>query len=375
MGPSLGRRKGGSLPYDRVMSSTDPRVADLLQRMPKAELHLHLDGSLRPATALELARQRGLDEGMDLAAMAARLRAPEKCADQAELLAAFDLPIAIMQDAEALYRIAYELIEDVAGDGTRYVEVKWGPLLHVMSGLDLSDGIAAVAAGTRDGAAATGVVARLVAVALRSHPPDANAVMARTATDFIDQGLTGFDLAGQEAAYPDPLVHARAFEIAREAGLGITLHAGEWGGAAQVRRSLDAVQPSRIAHGATAAEDPALMAELVARDVTLDVCPTSNVQANDFDTLADVPLRQLLEAGVPVTLSTDDRTVSDLTLVREYGRVIDYMGLSVADLWRMNLHALRVAFLHHAESERARLIGEFEAFATGEPLLSAAAAD
>ena len=98
------------------------------------------------------------------------------------------------------------------------------------------------------------MVARLIAVALRSHPPDANAVMARMATGFIDRGLTGFDLAGPEEAFPDPLVHARAFEIAREGGLGITIHAGEWGGAAQVRRALDAVLPSRIAHGARAAD-------------------------------------------------------------------------------------------------------------------------
>ncbi|HUP83390.1 MAG TPA: adenosine deaminase [Candidatus Limnocylindria bacterium] len=356
------------------MGSTDRRtgaaVGDLFQRMPKAELHLHLDGSLRPATALELARQRGLNEGMDLAAMAARLRAPAKCRDQAELLAAFDLPIAIMQDAEALYRIAFEMVEDVASDGTRYAEIKWGPLLHVMGGLELADGIAAVAAGTRDAAAATGVVARLVAVALRSHPPDANAVMARTAAEFVDQGLTGFDFAGQEAAYPDPLPHVRAFDIAREAGLGITIHGGEWGGAAQVRRTLEAVNPARIAHGATAAEDPGLMAELVARKVTLDICPTSNVQADDFDTLADVPLPALLAAGVPVTLNTDDRTVSDLTLPREYTNAHEVIGISVADLWRMNMHALRVAFLHHDESERARLIGEFEAFAASEELIS-----
>src|SRR6188472_1725115 len=159
----------------------------LFARMPKAELHLHLDGSLRPATALELARQRGLDEGMDLAAMAARLQAPAQCQNQAELLAAFDLPIAIMQDAEALYRTAYELIEDVATDGTRYVEVRWGPLLHVQTGMDVGAGIDAVVAGTRDAAVATEVTARLIAVALRSHPPDANAVMARVAGQFVDR--------------------------------------------------------------------------------------------------------------------------------------------------------------------------------------------
>src|SRR5262245_50467438 len=126
--------------------------------MPKAELHLHLDGSLRPATALELARQRGLDEGMDLAALAERLESPPQTASQAELLEAFDLPIALMQDAESLYRITHELVEDIASDGTRYAEIRWGPLLHVLDGLDLEAGIAAVVAGAHDGSSATGVV-------------------------------------------------------------------------------------------------------------------------------------------------------------------------------------------------------------------------
>src|SRR3954454_9201230 len=154
--------------------------------MPKAELHLHLDGSLRPSTAHELARERGLDGGMSLDEIAGRLRAPEQTASQAELLEAFDLPIAIMQDEESLYRIAYELVLDVATDGTRYAEIRWGPLLHVMNGLDLGAGIAAVAAGARDAAAASGVVVRLIAVAIRSHPPDANAVMATNAGSFYD---------------------------------------------------------------------------------------------------------------------------------------------------------------------------------------------
>lgn len=331
--------------------------------MPKAELHLHLDGSLRPATALELARQRGLDEGMSLAEVTARLQAPPQTASQAELLEAFELPIALMQDEEALYRVTHELVEDVAADGTRYVEIRWGPLLHVRDGLDLGAGIAAVCAGARDASGVTGVVVRLIAVALRSHPPDANAVMARVAAGFMENGLTGFDLAGPEETFPDPLVHGRAFEIARDAGLGITIHAGEWGGAAQVRRSLTAVAPARIAHGSRAADDAALMAELAARQVTLDVCPTSNVQASIYPTLADFPLRRLLDAGVPLTLSTDDRTVSDLDLVREYERAHTLMGVSVAELWAINRHALAVGFLHDDESLRAALAAEFDAWA------------
>jgi adenosine deaminase len=345
----------------------------LFQRMPKAELHLHLDGSLRPATALELARERGLvDSSSSVEWMAGRLQAPEQCVDQAELLAAFDLPIAIMQDTDALARITHELVEDVASDGTRYAEIRWAPALHVMGGLALRESIQAVVDGMRSGVGATGVHVRLIAVALRSHPPETSVAVAEEAARFMGDGLTGFDLAGQEAAYPDPLVHGRAFEIARDAGLGITIHAGEWGGAAQVWSALS-VGPWRIAHGSRTADDPALMAELRTRGITLDLCPTSNVQASIYPSLAAFPLATLARAGVPVTLSTDDRTVSDLTLVREYENASAVMGLTAAELWTINMHALRVAFLHDDESLRTALLDEFQAFAAAEPELATAA--
>ena len=248
--------------------ATEPPAGTALRRaveaMPKAELHLHLDGSLRIETALELARTRGIDAPTDAPGMAAALIAPMPCADQAELLRAFDLPIALMQDAEALERITTELVETKAADGVRYLEIRWGPLLHVAGGLSLVDGIAAVCAGARAGEARTGTVVRLICTALRSHEPAANVTLAETAARFRDEGLTGWDLAGPEAAFPDPLVHARAFEAARAGGLRITLHAGEWGGAAQVARAL-ALDPERIAHGPGAADDPALCAELIAR--------------------------------------------------------------------------------------------------------------
>jgi len=346
----------------------------MFARWPKAELHLHLDGSLRPSTALELARERGLDEGMDLAAMSDRLQAPPQVADQAQLLEAFDLPIALMQDAPAITRITHELVEDAASDGTRYAEIRWAPALHVARGLDLRASIAAVVDGARSGMTTTGTHVRLIAVALRSQPPATSLAVALEAARFVNDGLTGFDLAGQEQNFPDPLTHAEAFDAARAAGLGITLHAGEWGGPAQVRRALG-VGPARIAHGPVAAEDPTLMEELIARDVTLDLCPTSNVQASVYPTLADHPLAKLQRAGVPVTLSTDDRTVSDLTLVKEYVNAHTVMGMTLAELWAMNVHALRVAFLHHDESLRAALVTEFEDFAATEQSLRGMPAD
>jgi adenosine deaminase len=301
--------------------------------------------------------------------MAAALIAPMPCRDQAELLRAFDLPIALLQDAEALRQVTSELVEDKAADGVRYLEIRWGPLLHVAGGLPVSDGIAAVCAGAREAAERTGTVVRLICTAIRSHDPVANAELAATAAGFREEGLTGWDLAGPEAAFPDPLMHAAAFEVARAGGLRITLHAGEWGGAAQVRRAL-ALNPERIAHGPGAMDDPALCRELIARSVSLDLCPTSNVQAGIVASLAAHPLARLHRAGVPVTLSTDDSTVSDITLTEEYQRATEEIGLTLSELWAIDRRALDVAFADRVDLDPIR--ATFDAWAATRPELSSA---
>jgi adenosine deaminase len=330
--------------------------------MPKAELHLHLDGSIQVDTALELARTRGVEAPRDVAGMRAALVAPANGASQAELLRAFDLPIALMQDAEALARATAELVESKAADRVRYVEIRWGPLLHVRRGLSLEDGIAAVCTGATEAAARTGTTVRLICTALRSHDPADNVALAQVAARFLDRGLTGFDLAGLEAAFPDPLLHRAAFEAARSGGLRITLHAGEWDGPGQVRRALE-LDPERIAHGAVAIDDPGLCRELASRDVTLDLCPTSNVQAGIVPSIEAHPLARLLRAGVPVTLSTDDATVSDVALSGEYARALERMGLTLRELWAIDRHALDVAFADDATL--APLRAEFDAWAAG----------
>ncbi|HEY7132081.1 MAG TPA: adenosine deaminase [Candidatus Limnocylindrales bacterium] len=324
-----------------------------LLAMPKAELHLHLDGSLRVETALDLARTRNVEAPRDLEGMRAALVAPMPCRDQAELLRAFDLPIALMQDADALERITAELVETKAAEGVRYVEIRWAPALHTARGLSLADGIVAVARGARTASRDVGVEVRLICTAMRSHDPAANVELAGVAAGFLDQGLTGWDLAGPEAAFPDPLAHREAFETARAAGLRITLHAGEWGGAAQVRRALS-IDPERIGHGPGAIDDPDLCRELTARNVTLDLCPTSNWQAGIVPSIAAHPLARLHRLGVPVTLSTDDTTVSDLLLTDEYERALDQIGLTIEELWAIDRRALDHAFADPATLNRLR---------------------
>jgi adenosine deaminase len=347
----------------------EPSVDRLLQAMPKAELHLHLDGSVRVDTALDLARSRGIDAPTTWRGMFDALVAPMPCRDQAELLKAFDLPIALMQDAEALERITTELVETKAAENVRYVEIRWGPLLHIAGGLSLEDGLEAVVRGAEIGAARTGTVARLIATALRSDEPSDNARLATAASRFRDRGLTGWDLAGPEARFPDPLVHGRAFEIARDGGLHVTVHAGEWGGAAQVRRALT-VDPERIAHGEAAVQDASLVRELTERGIPLDLCPTSNLQAGIVPSLAEHGLARLHRAGAPVTLSTDDTTVSNVSLTDEYRRAVADNGLTLPELWAIDRYALDVAFAD--EAALAPLRRAFDAWAAGIPELHAA---
>jgi len=301
--------------------------------------------------------------------MFAALVAPESTESQAALLDAFTLPVSLMQDAEALERVTVELVEAKAADRVRYCEIRWAPMLHTERGLPLRDGIQAVCRGARNGRARTGTEVRLICVAVRSHDPAANVRMAEAAAGFLDEGVVAFDLAGLEDEFPDPLAHRAAFDAARAGGLRITLHAGELHDAgAGVRRAL-AVSPERIAHGVGAIEDAGLCAELRSRGITLDLCPTSNVQAASVATLADHPVARLYRMGVPVTISTDDPTISDVTLTAEYLRALRHTGLTVPELWRINRHALAAAFLR--EPLAHDLAAEFDHWADLIPELAA----
>lgn len=335
--------------------------------MPKAELHLHLDGSLRVDTALDIARSRHVEAPMTFADMRALLVAPERCHDQADLLRAFDLPIALMQDAEAIERVAHELVEDKAADNVRYMEIRWAPLLHVQKGLTGWQVVEAAWRGAYAAARRRGVEVRLIATLMRSHAPEANLdFVLDMAQEGVPDGVVGVDLAGPEERFPDPERHRGAIDMARDLGLHVTLHAGEWGGAAQVRRAL-ALEPERIAHGPLAIDDPSLVAELVDRGVWLDLCLTSNYQAAIVDTFEAHPFRRLLRAGVRVTLNTDDLTVSDVALSEEYARAVERLGVTLPELWAVNLAAIEAAFCGEPTKEDLR--EAFLAWGSGVPEL------
>jgi adenosine deaminase len=340
-------------------------LAAALRPLPKAELHQHLDGSVRPETAVELAAAIDIDLALDDARR--RMVGPERCANQAELLGFFDLPIALLQTAEALERVTGELIDDLTDDGIRYAEIRWAPRLHLERGLSVTDVIEAVARGVARRAATLGPAMPLVALivtAMRSHPPAANVELARIAGEF-GHPVVGFDLAGPEAAYPAP-PHALAFVTARGAGLALTAHAGEVAGPERVREVLE-FGVRRVAHGVTAAADSELVALLRARDITLDLCPTSNLQAGVVPSLADHPLATLHRAGVSVTISTDDLTVTGTSLTRELAACADAMTLSPDELAAIAVNGFRRGFAPPAllDPLRAEAIAAWEAWRSG----------
>ena len=337
-------------------------LAAALRPLPKAELHQHLDGSVRPETAVELAAASGTE--LTLEAARTRMVGPERCADQAELLSFFDLPITLLQTSEALERVTAELVDDLAADGVRYAEIRWAPRLHLERGLSVAGVIEAVARGVAARAAVLGPampIVALIVTAMRSHPPAANVELARIAGE-IGHPVVGFDLAGPEAAYPAP-PHALAFVTARNAGLALTAHAGEVAGPQRVREVLD-FGVRRVAHGVTAVDDPELVALLRGRDITLDLCPTSNVQAGIVGRLEDHPLAALHRAGVSVTISTDDRTVTGTTLSLEMARCAEALRLTRQELAAMAVNAFRRGFAPAAllDPLRAEALAAWEAW-------------
>lgn len=315
-----------------------------VRRLPKAELHIHLDGCLRPATMLELAVQQGV-----------RLpaRTPEGLAQRIhvrhagsleEYLERYEVTLAVMQSGGALERIAYEFVVDSAEDNVRYVETRYCPALHTRAGLRLAEVQEATIAGLRRGEKETGTVARLIVCGLRTLSPAVSLDMAKLAVDYRDAGVVAFDLAGAEAGHP-AAEHAQAFEYALGHGLACTCHAGEGAGAESIDQALHVCHAHRIGHGTHLFEDASLEDEVIEKRIPLEVCLTSNVHTHAVTDLAQHPMRRYLDRGCVVTLNCDSRLMDGIRLSDEYWAAHTTLACDRDDLVRIALNAVESAFL------------------------------
>jgi adenosine deaminase len=264
--------------------------------------------------------------------------------DLVEYLEKFALTLSLMQTPESLDRIAYELAEDSAREGVRYLEVRYSPVLHTEEGMGLEEAVEAPLEGLARAEDEFDIRTGLIICGIRSFDPAVSLELARVAVDFMDQGVVAFDLAGAEAGHP-PTDHLDAFQHAADHNLAITIHAGEAAGAESIALALHRCHARRIGHGTRLHEDPALERYVNDFRIPLEVCLTSNVQTRVASTFADHPFRRYFDAGLIVTLNTDNRLVSGTTLTDEYWLAHQHLGLGWEDLVEVSLLGFQSAFL------------------------------
>ncbi|HEY6089736.1 MAG TPA: adenosine deaminase [Gemmatimonadaceae bacterium] len=326
-----------------------------LRQLPKAELHCHLDGSVRPETMLNLAREARVQMPRHTPEELREFMRVDDALSLEDYLRRFDVTVSVMQTEEALEQIAYELAEDAADDGVRYIEVRNAPLLNVVQGLTLVQAVEAPLRGLRRAEKDFGVTGRFIICALRHFSPEQSLEMAQLAVEFKDDGVVAFDLAGGEKGNPAAR-HVSAFNYARQHNLAVTVHAGEGDGAESVRAAVHILGANRIGHGTRLIEDPDLTQYVNDRRIALEICLTSNVQTRVADTYEAHPLREYFDRGLNVTLNTDNRLMSGTTLTDEYVHAAEHLGFTVDELAGIALNGFESAFLPW--EERMMLIEE-----------------
>ncbi|MHB1023170.1 MAG: adenosine deaminase [Acidobacteriaceae bacterium] len=326
-----------------------------MAQQPKVELHLHLDCSLSYNAVSQLAPSISRQE------FDAEFIAPPQCTSLADFLTRAPRGFQLMQSKDALRLVTEDLFQQLAADQVIYAEIRFAPLLHLANGLTPEEVVAAVDRATEQCIAATGIEARLILCTLRHFTQQQSLLTAQLVERFRGSRVVALDLAGDEAGFPIT-AHIPAFQYAIDRGLHRTAHAGEASGAASVWQTLRAFQPTRIGHGVRSIEDPALIEHLRRQRIHLEVCPSSNVQTRVCPTYAEHSVDKLYRAGVSLSINTDARTITNVTLEQEYARLREHLGWGNEQLRVCNQEALRAAFLE--EPRKARLLAQLSASGT-----------
>jgi adenosine deaminase len=357
------RRRAEGRNGAELAAPAQPVLRERVLALPKAELHVHLDGCLRLSTLIELAREQGVPlPAFEEAGLAEYFSHPETGRSLVEYLTRFDTTLAVMQETGAISRIAYELAEDAHRENVRYLEVRFSPVLHRDRGLSLHESVEAVRAGLERAEADLGVRAGIIICALRHLDPLVSEELAELCVDYKNRGVVGFDLAGPEENFPAKK-HRSAFKVVLENNVNITIHAGEAWGADSIHQAIHDCGAHRIGHGTHLYEDQDLQDYVNDHRIPLEVCLLSNVQTGAAESLAAHPLRRYFDAGLRVTVSTDSRLISQTTVTDELMRAHAELGFSWPEIKKLVLNGFKSAFLPYAERRAllAQVSSELEA--------------
>ncbi len=334
----------------------------IVSAMPKIELHRHLEGSLRLETLVELADEAGLELPVnDIETMRPLVQMmPDEERSAAQFLSKFSVLRQFYRSAEVVQRITYEAVEDAARDNVKYMELRFTPkALCNISDLTLEEVVPLVCDAGNSAAEEFGIMMRYIVSLNRHEPVELGETVLRAGLNNRHKGVVGIDLAGDEGNFPG-LEFRPLFKRAKAAGLGITIHAGEWSGIESIWNAIGNLGADRVGHGVALIEDPAILQIVVDRGIALEVCPTSNYLSGVVDAMENHPIKALTQRNVLTTINTDDPLICDVTLTQEIVATMSALDLSIEDIKRYQLRAARAAFLE--KSERDDLISSFQSY-------------
>ncbi len=338
-------------PSDPVNARKGPRDGaptlplSFFEQLPKTDLHVHLDGSLRLETIIALAAEYKVElPSTKPAELAAAMNLGKNCGSLVEYLKAFDVTLRVLQHEDALFRVAYELAEDAAKENVRYMEVRYAPMLHTRKGLKLTSVVEAVIGGLRQAQEVYGIEANVIICGIRNVAPDSSLEMAELAVAYKGRGVVGFDLAGAEYDHPAKH-HRRAFQLVRDNNINVTIHAGEAYGPESIAQAIHVCGAHRIGHGCRLRENGDLLHYVNDHRMPLECCPSSNVQTGAVKSLASHPLKFYKDLGLRVTVNTDNRLVTDTTVSRELWLAHTEMGMTLSDIKSLIVAGFKSSFL------------------------------
>lgn len=334
--------------------------------LPKIELHRHLEGAMRLQTLIDVAQEYGLEmPEYDIETLRPFVQImPGETRNHQHFLGKFTTLRQFFLSPEVIQRVTREAVADAAADNVRYLELRFTPrALSNIIKCAYDDVVAWVCEAARDAAQAAGIQVGLIISMNRHEGPEVGERVLQAALRYRDYGVAALDLAGNEHQFPAQPFYP-VFEQAKAAGLGITIHAGEWAGAASVREALDYLHADRIGHGVRAIEDSSVVELLLRRQIVLEVCPSSNFDSGVIENWALHPLADLHRLGVKTSINTDDPLISNITLSDEIARVMAALGLTLDEVKQHILNAARAVFL--PDTARAALVAQFETWLNAE---------
>ncbi|MGJ7913387.1 adenosine deaminase [Neobacillus sp. LXY-1] len=312
--------------------------------LPKVELHCHLDGSVRVETVMDIAQKEGLQlPSFDKKELQNELIAPLDCESLEEYLKRFSLPNSVMQSRESLKRITFELFEDASRENVKYMEVRFGPLLHTLKGLDVEEVIESVIEGMKEAESCYDIKGNIILSCLRTMSVESAFEVVEKGKKFLGKGVVAIDLcASEEEGFCERFVEPIA--LAKEYGYRVTIHAGETGIGKNVLEAIEMLGAERIGHGVFIKDCAEAYREVKERQVVLEMCPTSNVQTKAVQHFSDHPIYKFHKDGIKVTISTDNRTVSNTTMSKEIHLVNKEFNLSEEDYRRIYSNSVEASF-------------------------------